>query len=92
MSSGQFTILRNDPTTGRAHLCVVRCDLCSVDAEFNPRDYLFVEDGIREAIGKHICKKPGPPKPETVAREVEEPAWGMIGELGRRLVDRLGRK
>ena len=71
----QFTIEQNPVSTGKAHLVVVKCDLCLVREEFDPKKFRRVNDGVRQIIDKHVCKKgKRPDKQEPF--EWEEPSWG----------------
>lgn len=64
--SGQFTIGHLDPSTGKANLVAVKCDLCTADpALFDPAKVEVAQNEILRIIQTHICKKvPKPTKPK----------------------------
>lgn len=88
--SGQFTVGSPDPSTGKGHMVLVKCDLCPADPTlFDPRKVENAQNEIDRLIREHMCKKVSKEKKKRRFIRFIRPAFEEY-EIGTRR-HRLGR-
>lgn len=86
--SGQFTIGSPDPSTGKAHMVTVQCDLCTAEPIlFDPRKVENGQNEISRIVKDHLCKKPERVKKKRRVSRVIKPTFTehQIGDRRHRL-------